>query len=248
VIPYIEFILAPILFTYSIFLTIKWKKSTRAKKIFIVLSIGLSFLIAFNAIKKYNKEQYIEKVQEKFGDIVNGNKTEIPKLRIGNVYYNFTFVYNLSKNGVFFNDKNPIMKIYAKDNKVYINAILSDYKRNIIAVISDNTWKIFDDNYEYNNDDNAFEIVTKGDRKVFMHVEFKNGYAYIQGFFMAEKTGVYIALDDNNDPFMNVIYGAKNKRNDDQARDIYLLNMLDNKIKPIFKYPREKYLGIRNLD
>jgi hypothetical protein len=245
---YIELIIAPFLLTYSIFLSVKWKKASNWKKIFIILSILTSILIAYNGITGYKKQKLKESIEAKYGEFINKNKSYIPKIRFGNPESFITVNYPENTNGIFLSAQRELIEVYVKDGKLYVNAVIRDYKKEIIAVISDNTWKIFDENYEYNNDENSFELVTKGDRNVFMHIEFKSGYVYVEGFLISENFGVYFYPQRGfwiwPDQIMMHIVDSDND-NKELDKNIYFEDLKSNLINPIFKYPREKYLGVR---
>lgn len=243
---YLELIIAPILLAYSIILTVKWKKTKPAKKIFIIATIGVSFLIAYNGIVGYKKNELIKNIEASYGEIVKGNNTTIPSIRLGNPVFFTTINYPKNQYGIFLGmgRGRELIKVHVDKGKLFVNVIIRDYNKEIIAVISENTWKLFDSNYEYNNDKNAFELVTKGDRKVFMHIEFKDGFVYVEGFFITQIFGIYILPNyETDDLWLHIVDGDND--GDNLNKDIYFSDLNSGVLNPIFKYPREKYFGVR---
>lgn len=103
---------------------------------------------------------------------------------------------------------------------------------NGIALVNKNEWTIYDKDYEYNNDRNGFELVLKGEITAVFQVDLANSVAMIAGLFLsAEKIGVLIWSIGTGSMLKPIVKGTT-----------YTLPY----IKPIFKYPREKYQGVRD--
>jgi hypothetical protein len=112
--------------------------------------------------------------------------------------------------------------------------------------VENNTWTRFKDEYEYNNDENGFEIVTKGERKVVFHLELENGVASFEGVFYSKNpraAGKITGVECYFDP---TYYSGKRYGN------VTLLGLGNFRnaigcscVTPLSKYPREKYLGVR---
>jgi len=228
-----EIILLVIVTISSTIIAFNWKKVNWFIRSFIALSILLAISIGWNALQEYNKQLLIEKINASFGEIVDTDKARVPAIAIG---YSKAILI-LEKNGSFGTSTNKnILKLYVEDDKLFLKIILRDKDGEVVACVNGNTWTIFDENYEYNNDDNAFEIVTRGEREVFFHIELLKGIAHVEGYLFDDKGNalcLYSAeLNGKEEGLMNVIPKGKN---------IPPLKTIDR----IFKYPREKYYSIR---
>ena len=143
----------------------------------VIITIAIALSVAINTFIKNKKEDLLEKITASFGEISDETEVPVAKMEIDNGGSIFT----LSKAGVFgikpeFDD---LFKLYVKSNKLFINAIIRDRKGDVIAAIYQNEWTWYKKGYEYNNDNNAFEIVTQGDRKVFFNVDLQKGISLI---------------------------------------------------------------------
>ncbi len=72
----------------------------------------------------------------------------------------------------------PICNIYVKDSRLYVDIVIWDKNLNELAIINVNEWTVYDNDLEYNNDETGFELVTKGDRKVYFQVYLEKGSAH----------------------------------------------------------------------
>jgi hypothetical protein len=162
----------------AIFNGIKWKEISNRKRIVVLLAIIGASLMFINQYKSYKKSKIIDRINATFGDITDTKNATVPIVVIGNSNVKFT-----SKNGVINLGPGIEFKVYIKKNKLFVNIVIHNSKGQSIAVIEENTWTIFENDYEYNNDAQAFELVTKGDRKVFFQIFLKEGVAHVNGMF-----------------------------------------------------------------
>lgn len=233
----LEIILVLILSIYSIVNISKWKKKNWKVRAFTLLSIITAFIVSWNAVQDFNKQQLLERINSSFGELVNTKESTIPLVKIGDTKAGFI----IKGTGVFnFPPYSNLFKVFVKNNRLYLNMIVRDRESNIVAAIHENTWTMFDNSYEYNDDENAFEIVTKGDRKVYFHMELKEGVAHLEGFLFSENGyGLYF-------------YPSKSEIGIDGAFAYKIepgkLISITYNIQRIFKYPREKYYGIRETN
>ena len=111
--------------------------------------------------------------------------------------------------------------------------VIRDEKGDIVATIDGKTWKLYKEGYDYNNDDKGFEIVTP-DKKVLFQIFLESEIVHIRGLIMTDKkTGFYIHECDYGSAW-NPVNPAK-------------FNFeIPKTVKRLFKYPREKYFGVRN--
>jgi hypothetical protein len=244
----LEKILSLILAIYTIIKASNWSELNPLDKGFFVLAIIIALVVAYNSIKqiqdenkkkkkeklKEEKELLIEKINSSFGDLNDTENAKKLSVAIGKsgmrfVPNNETFTFKG------FQGKEDLFKAFIKNDKLFVNIVVRDVNGEVIAAIFENTWTIFDNNYEYNNDETAFELVSKGDRKVFLNIELFNAEIIFEG----------AALDDNGKGlFMYGVEGKGTKFIPINKKEDFTLTK--NKIKPLFKYPRQKYFGIRN--
>ncbi|TSD64688.1 hypothetical protein FFF34_012350 [Inquilinus sp. KBS0705] len=218
---------------FSIIITIKWKKSTWKKKISFIACIAASLVIAYNAHEKNKKDDLIDRINSSFGEINDNTDVAVAKMEIGNggTFFNLgTGVFSIPPN------YKDLIKLFVRSNKLFMTAIIRDRKGDVIAAIYENEWTWYKKGYEYNNDENSFEIVTQGDRNVFFNVNLKKGIAQVTGFFYtADGYGLQFYHDDGKD--YSVMFKITPTTLDTEIPQIIE--------KPIFKYPRERYMGIR---
>ena len=120
------------------------------------------------------KENLIQRIEAKSGEIVDPENSSIPVFEIGNSGAKF-----IMPGGVFSYPPLPnLFKVYVKNKTLYFSSVIRDARREPVAVIDNNVWTRFKDNFEYNNNDTSFEIVTAGERSVFFHIELTGGGAY----------------------------------------------------------------------
>ena len=116
-----------------------------------------------------------------------------------------------------------------------------------IAVIDGNEWEVYDSDFEYNNDETGFEMVTKGDRNVYFHVYLEKGVVHILGIILNDQ-GKGFSFFEPAVPDRSVKVDAEHYKVNFPM--IALGPGADEKYYHgvqgrIFKYPRRKYLGIR---
>jgi len=223
-------VFALILGIYSIVKGIKWKESNWVKRVFIIIGLLAAILVFYNQLTVWNKNKLIAKINATFGDIVDVKNAEIPILRVA-AKTDFKLT-----NGVFGFIEGAWLKLYIKEKKLFVNVIIRDLNGKAIAVIDENTWTVFDNDFEYNNNDQAFELVSKGDRKVYFQVYLKDGVAYMQGMLVNDHgRGLYFV--ENKDTKTGGAIMLQIFPNE-------YFDLENNSAIPIFKYPRGKYLGI----
>lgn len=234
-----EILLVLICALYAIVNGLKWKKINRVKKLFVFISFLTAFVISINQFKEWQKENLIDRVSATFGDIKDLKGATIPIIKLGP--YGTKAASIILNNGGVLGFKDPydnLMKVYIKENRLNVNVVLRDLKGKVIAVIDKNEWTIFGNEYEYNNDDTGFELVTNGDRKVMFQIDLKEGIAHISGLIINEKEkGFYIHEDPKSN--MSVMIAVEVG---------YDFQISKENIKPLFKYPRGKYIGLRSND
>jgi hypothetical protein len=230
-----EILLVLIVAIYSIITANKWKDLNIFKRSFIIISILAAIIFAYNAYFSWNNEWTKEKIGTKYGEVQNQGKATTPILQIGDNGTTFLDFSDRLFNSVF-KEFAPKLKIYVKNNKLYLTTIIRDPSGKVIAAIIDNEWEKNENvsDYDYNNDDNGFEVITVGDRNVCFQVDLKNGVAHIAGFFINED-GKGVCLANLPDTEFSII----------AIMDLNKKHFPQSKIPAIFKYPRDRYLGMR---
>jgi hypothetical protein len=215
---------------------VTWKKLNKIQRISFIIGIITTLFISYNQYTKNEREKLIARIEAKIGNIEDIDGATFPEFEFDD---SGSRLVNTGKDKTFFaTEEGPLIKLYVIKNKLYVTTIIRNRNGNVIAAIEDNEWEMVSDDYDYNNDDQAFELVSRGDRKVFFHVNLKDGAAQVGGFLL-DKTGFgfftftsYNAKGEKNGGMMNFI-----RDKDDLAAP--------NSIHPIFKYPRKTHLGER---
>lgn len=123
------------------------------------------------------------------------------------------------------------LKVSIRDGKLLVSTVVRDESGNLIASITDNEWKTSATlAWDRNFSDEAFEVVDLKGRVVFQ-IRLNRGVAQIQGIFCSLK-GDGIAVVEGPNGSAQVTGFAKLNQVYDQIN-----------IKPIFKYPSEKFPG-----
>ncbi|WP_421807419.1 hypothetical protein [Flagellimonas sp.] len=231
----LELIMVFVVGVLTLITTYKWKEINLLGKLTLILAIFLAAIVLINAYKAVKKEALIEKVEAKFGDInTKGAKQTI--MMLGN-RDDGTRVNLLD--GVFIMrglDNKPFIKLEVVNDKLMVNVVIRDLSGKVIAVIEDSTWTVFDDDYEYNDVENAFELVTKGERNVFFQTFYFNKTIYFSGYLINDKGAGAVIYNIKRTPSSSILEMAdgKNKK---------LPKPSEVAIPRMFKYPREKYYG-----
>jgi hypothetical protein len=203
--------------------------------IIFVIQVTNHLIDKIEKAKQKRKENLIERINTKFGEInTEGAKEQFMKLG----YKENSIIINLV-DAVFSVGELPIIKLEISNARLMINVVIRDFDGTPIVVIEDSVWTVYDNDYEYNNDDTAFELVTKGGRNVFFQAYFIDNIIHFTGYLINED-GIGMAIYNNNNE-INSSELALNSKEDESK----LPNTSDLGIPRIFKYPREKYYGGR---
>jgi hypothetical protein len=235
----IEILLIAIIALLGLILPYKWKKLKKFQKkilsVLVLLTIVLAIVQIRNSRYEKAKEELIEKVNSSFGELEFDGEP-VTTLILGNKEGSGSVIIK-SPNGTPLNDKyGPLIRIGIKDEKLLVNIVVRDLNGEAIAVIDRDTWKVYDDDYEYNDDNGkAFELVTKGDRKVFFQIEYKNELVHVSGHLLNPEGGGVVIYYDKNGKLVVSDYTYAS-----------IINEIKNlNIPRLFKYPRGKYYGER---
>ena len=224
--------------------------------------------------EKESQELLIKRVNESFGSLTDPALPVEARLRLGHSETIF-----LAPRGSF--ALKPFATIPLKfyfdyRDKLVVSTIIRDPNGKPVAVIEDNEWTFYDkEKYEYNNDETAFEIVSKGDRKVLFQIEYKRGVASVFGLFVNDQgAGLYICgggrdrltgvVDTMGKLLSNIASPGRvmtivcppgeyafgydpETRNEIPSKPINfpIERIPIPAVEHLFKYPRERYFGIR---
>lgn len=224
---YVQMALACLTAIFIAFTTKKWKDLKWLGRTMVLIAAILSIVVFINGCNAYRKKLLVESIEKSFGDIEYTPGTYKPALKFGRGGANFMGLTTISFT------KEIVLRVYAQDDKLLLSTVIRDRDGNVIAVIDENEWTMFQkDKYEYNNDAKGFEIVTKGDRKVWFQISLNDSIATLNGFLINKfGKGAYFTSDRNS-----------------QAMFIYLVKgfvFTPSDIPTLFKYPRERYYGVR---
>ncbi|MBO9203242.1 MULTISPECIES: hypothetical protein [Niastella] len=220
-------------------LTYKWTDSRKLKITVLIFAIVVASLVAYNSISQITKEGIEEKIKDKIGELNEDRNVQSPEFRIGHSGLTFQMYKGIGIS-TSLEDENPYFKVYVKEEKLHVWFILYDNRKNLVGAINDNVWEMFNDNYEYNNDERGFEIVKKGEREVFFQIEYADGIAWLAGLILnKEGWGMFLAPPTIMEPAQMI---GLNPDSWKQGKE----PSISFNISPLFKYPREKYLGERS--
>lgn len=220
----------------------KWTRLNWKEKTLAIAGIIFALVVAYDGITDYLNTDLKEKINASYGDIYDVQDATLPSIAIGmrgntpKFITNEMGTFNLRIGNVLFSN---LLKVYIKKNKLYVNMIIYDSTGIPALGIFENTWKVYADEFEYNYDNQAIEVVTNGTHELLFHLELRDGVVHIEGNIYLPKTD-----SSRNHRFKGIkvfkdSYGGAIMPLDGSKKDI------NNSIPNIFKYPREKYLGVR---
>ena len=231
-------IIATLIFTiYSTTHIAKWRQLNLSKRLFTVIGIFGALIITYFTIYDFNEQTQEGRIKSTFGEIKSKKESKMDDLSLR---VRGTGVIFNPKNGIpfMFEKTNDFFQVIRYENRLYLKANVRDGSGKLIANIDGSFWKIYNDLYDYNYDETAFEVVTP-DKRVVFQVELQGDYVDFCGLMIdEERNGLYFFPPSPHDigkqgySGMKVIHGDK-------------FNIPANLIRPIFKYPREKFLSVR---
>jgi hypothetical protein len=169
-------------------------------------------------------------VKARSGEIKNEAATEIRTVKLVPRGSGVMFITPQLQSA--FNTLQNDFKVYAQGKKLMVDATLRDTDGKPIGNITRNIFSVPVPGYDYNNDSNAFEIVTP-DNAVLFQIELIGETAYFAGLMTAADGGGIYLYPDIGGVGMN-FYSKEPKFSPPKGL-----------IKPIFKYPREMFFGKR---
>lgn len=173
-----------------------------------------SFSFSFDSLK--NSDQY----EVVLGKFKTGSPFNIPELKVNNCNYGLINHNNLN--------------IRIQDCKLVIDAKVYDVERNLIAEVSENSWRI-NRNFvsKFNYDDKGFEVFDNKGR-VALSVDIRRDGVFVRGILRNSETDdAILVADDKRYPFSYI--------NESSIRDIYKLYSAKDTITPMFLYTGKRW-------
>lgn len=233
----VTLILGLIVTINAIWTTIKWKKSSLIKKIFALLSVVVVLITAYYAWTDFKENEKVKKIESKVGELKALNNYK--DLRITFAFGTNVFYESLKGDLQFPGNtkKGKYLKAWINDDKLFLSVVIRNQIDEIIATIEGQTWKVYNIEYDYNNDDKGFEIVTP-DKKVVFQIFLKDHIVHIRGLILSDqKFGYYVYNDPTDKGAMLEIVDLTKKT-----------FMIPDFVPKIFMYPRETNYGVRDFN
>jgi len=231
-----QYVVTAILAVYGTIVATKWKEISKIKKSFSVLTIIGALLLGYNTISEHLKKKLLERIAAEFVVIENdkqGSGTKFSVLGSGTTI--------ITKNGVFvYEGSESLFKVDVVNGEMLLTAVIWDPSvkpdeapRPLLAIFKNECTRYSKD-FEFNNDDNGYEIVTKGDRHPYFQVDLKGGITYLSGV-LHTKTGLTLTFCPAKIGGITIDIILPTN-----PRPIQLCE-----IDALFLYPREAHLGER---
>lgn len=178
------------------------------------------------------KAALIERIERSYGDLEDVHDSSEPFINPGSIQGRPGLILK-GKGAIVIDGDEPMFRINIVNGKLRVSMVIREPSGKAVAVIENNTWTVFGDDYEYNDDETAFEMVTRGERKIFFQIELKSGKVNLVGFLWGKNgRGFYFGSSARGNHF-DVIH----------AKSDYPTSHFVDKV--LFKYPREKHYGQR---
>jgi len=196
----------------------------------LIAGIIASTTLAINKYFDYRQARLIEKINASFGTIYDkdGSAT-VPEFEIG-----YGHAILKSRTGApIIGYSGAVFSAHVKNKKLFVSAIIRGKDGKPIAVIDQNEWTMYNKDYEYNDNETAFELVIKGEHRACFQIELRDGRAHIQGILYDEYGGGFTlySIPHQEGGYMHPFW----------PHEVFMIP----EIAPIFKYPRERYYGVR---
>jgi hypothetical protein len=206
----------------------KWGALSTWRKALTLIGVFAVLLTGYYTIKDFRKEAREGQINATFGEIKAKKtvKTDDVLLRIRGSGANLAGTPTFN-----FPDSQETVQVLKYEGRLYLKANVRDGDGELIATVNGTYWKMYNDQYDYNYDDTAFEVVTP-DKRVVFQVDLMGNYVDFAGLIISEdRRGVYLWARDGRARMQKITRSYVIPR---------------NLVTPIFKYPREKFLGQRN--
>jgi hypothetical protein len=215
-----------------------WRGFLLFKKIIFIANLVIFAICAGLLINEKIDENKWEKASKNVGEL-ESESVIYPRIIIKNtpiIFENKLGVVQWNETDGITNQVLPIPLLNLKviNNKMFVDFILRNSHGDPIVTIYQNVWKTYSNDYDYNYDDRALEIITR-DHKLILQLEYYGLSAYFTGFvgFQEGGGGCYFK-NFPNDKGGFIIIG----KDDDFAK-------YGEGMPLLFKYPRELYPGVR---
>lgn len=226
--------LAVLIIVDVVWIIIDFQKERKSMflKTMMVFKVLVGIGLGTYGIKEYQETEKEKKISATFG--VFGKQKDAtrkdPLISLGS-----NASQDMAGGGVLKLGHGPVkpLSIYTANDQLLLDIKINDSRGDGIAILSGRTWKIVDtDGIDYNNDDYGFEIITNEGRVIFQ-IEVRTDTVICNGMFCLERGFCFFYT--NKTSYMAGAIGP------DKRFDL----PDDFQIPPIFKYPRNEYLGVR---
>lgn len=199
----------------------RWKGAKTQDKIIFIILVSAPIVNLASHVEQYTKDKKLKRVVAKIGTITGSKDYIIPTIGMFGKGLTFT-------NSKFLNVGEHLLSCNIVGDKINVNMALYDKDGSPIAVIEDNEWTLYSDDFEYQNNETAFELVTKGARNVFIQLDISTGILNIRGILYGPRGGGFYFGNDGS------LLSIGRKQYD---------SVIHNNIKKMFKYPRGSHFG-----
>jgi hypothetical protein len=205
----------------------KWKnnKWKPLRLSVLALTIILIFGLALKEISDSRDAEHKAEVESETGKLENTGAPvrTFPKIVAGSLHMD--------------NVQNPFPgfnKIWVENGQIMVDIDFFDRTGESYGSLRGNIWHIQDPKVDYNDDSNGVEVVSADGKTVLFQIDYRGDEVYCQGAFcQADGRCDYVSSkgDLQNPPVIGSARFA-------MPEDFY--------IKPLFKYPRDIYLHVRD--
>ena len=223
---------------YTLIDTVKeWNSAKRWKRIIVIVLCVAAVYVGYITYKSVQEDKTVANLTKLLFEVKDTSILNDFQVQIGTGGP----VFDMAKTTIFGIPRTPLarmFRIYTLEGRLALQMVVRDGMGKPIAAIDGTDWDVYNtEDYEYNSDDNAFEIVTKGDRRVFFQIDYRNKIAHIAGaFFIKSRLGAYFYQNMNNGSI--IFYPENYTFNIDEIGDV---------IPRIFKYPRRIYSKLEGI-
>lgn len=240
----IAIILTGFLAIYSGTQIFNWSKISTLHKVLSSAGVLGVVLLTGYGIKDYFVGVETEKVKATFGEI--RSKKERPPMKSIDIN-----IRGSKSTLAFYGDgKNDVLNLAdlfdlgvgndllftVDENRLYVKTTVRDEKGVTIAQLDGTYWTLYNTSYDYNYDECGFEVVTPNKRVVFQ-IDLVGKEVQLAGLIISEQlNGVFFMPSPDGGAVMIPI-----RKGMGEKKPFELTNVL----KPMFKYPRQRFLGKR---
>ena len=232
-------ILGSVVAINSLISALKWKEISRVRKLWTLANIVLIIMTSYYAWIEAQESKINKSIESKIGELRTINYSKKNKT----ITFDIGGAYLKSDIGVFQlplinKNKGNFFKAWIENSRLFINMVIRNEVGEIIATIEGQTWKVYKDGYDYNNDDKGFEIVTP-DKRVIFQIFMKEDLVFVRGLVLSDNKEGYYIIEKPKEKYSSKLAIVNLNQKKWEVPDA---------VPKIFKYPRESYFGERDLN